>query len=225
VSAEFVSLAELLRAAAAESLAREAACGVSAEPCADATVTTEAPIGANADPRTANADPRTANAVAEDSDALAAARPRGGTPARNRHIVSVDDVESFGGIASLEEVPPLDDADVIAGALRDARLFRARLADAFDDAAARLVRELAADVLARELRLAPAEIGTLVRRVLERAPVIRVRVAPADVGFIRGVPVLADPALAPGDAIIELGRGELDVRLGVRLSAVLEAFT
>ena len=42
-----------------------------------------------------------------------------------------------------------------ARALRDVRLFGARLADAFDDAASRLLRELACDVLARELRIAP----------------------------------------------------------------------
>jgi hypothetical protein len=117
-----------------------------------------------------------------------------------------------------------DENSDIDGAVRDARLFRARLADALDDAVARLVRDLAADVLARELRLAPCELAALVRRVLDRAPVVRVRVAPADVARVRGVPVLADPALTAGDAIVELASGALDARLGVRLAAVLEAF-
>ncbi|HEX3464605.1 MAG TPA: FliH/SctL family protein [Candidatus Elarobacter sp.] len=112
----------------------------------------------------------------------------------------------------------------VGAALRDARLFRARLADAFDDAAARLVRELAAHVLMRELRVAPCEIGELVARVRERAPVVRVRVSPADVGRVRGVPVVGDDELAAGDAIVEVAGGALDARLGVRLAAVLEAF-
>jgi len=117
-----------------------------------------------------------------------------------------------------------DAAAGIAEALRDARLFRARLADAFADAAQRLVRELACEVLARELRLAPCDIAALVRRVGERVPVMRVRVAAADLGAVTGVLLVADPALRAGDAIVELAGGALDARLGVRLAAVLEAF-
>ena len=118
---------------------------------------------------------------------------------------------------------------VVVDAVRDARLFRARLADAFDDAAARLLRELAADVLARELRLAPCDLAAIVRRLAERAPAVRVRVAACDVAcgipLPRGCDVLvADPALARGDAIVELDGGVLDARLGVRLALVLEAF-
>ena len=112
----------------------------------------------------------------------------------------------------------------IAEALRDARLFRARLADAFADAAPRLLRELACEVLARELRLAPCDLAVLVRRVSERIPVVRVRVAAPDLGAVTGVPLVADPALAAGDAILEIAGGALDARLGVRLAAVLEAF-
>ena len=114
--------------------------------------------------------------------------------------------------------------DDLDDALREARLFRARLADAFDEAVARLVRELATSVVMRELRLAPCEIGALVAQVRERAPVVRVRVAVDDVARVRGVPVVADDQLVPGDAIVEVAGGALDARLGVRLAAVLEAF-
>lgn len=113
----------------------------------------------------------------------------------------------------------------LVAALRDARLFRARLADAFDDARSRLVRELAAGVLARELQLAPCDLDALVQRVLVDAPVVRVRAAPCDVAAIHGVPVVGDPELAPGDAVVELAGGALDARLGVRLALVLEAFS
>ncbi len=110
--------------------------------------------------------------------------------------------------------------DVLA-AVREARLFRARLDDALEDALARLVRELAADVLARELRLAPCDLAAIVARARAQAPVVRVRVAPGEAAREYGVPVLADAALQPGDAVLELAGGALDARLGVRLAAVL----
>jgi flagellar biosynthesis/type III secretory pathway protein FliH len=120
---------------------------------------------------------------------------------------------------------PVNDvpADAVA-AIREARLFRARLADAFDAASARLIRELASDVLARELKLAPCDLDALLRRAVERAPVVRVRVAPVDLPRLRDVACVADPQLAPGDAIVELDGGALDARFGVRLAAVLEGF-
>ena len=111
----------------------------------------------------------------------------------------------------------------LGAAVRDARLFRARLADALDDALARLLREVAADVLARELRLAPCDVRELARRALERAPAVRLRVAPADAGGDYGLPVAVDPALHAGDAVFELDGGALDARLGVRLASVLDA--
>ena len=139
-------------------------------------------------------------------------------------------------VADAAAMPELDDdggpvdADGVCGVLREARLFRARLADAFDDAAARLLRELASDVLARELRLAPCDVAAIVRRIVQSAPVLRVRVAAID--RARGVPLprgcdvalVEDPELAGGDAIVELAGGALDARLGVRLATVLEAF-
>lgn len=112
----------------------------------------------------------------------------------------------------------------LAVALREARLFRARLADAFDDARQRLLRELAADVLARELRIAACDLDALGRRIFAEAPFVRIRVAPADAAVISGVPVVADPELDDGDAIVELAGGVVDARLGVRLAAVLEGF-
>jgi hypothetical protein len=110
-------------------------------------------------------------------------------------------------------------------ALREARLFGARLADAFDAAAARLLRDLAAHVLARELQLRPCDLSALIARVLAGAPAVRLRVAQADAAVAAPLPVVVDAALAPGDAIVELTGGAFDVRLGVRLANVLEALT
>lgn len=119
--------------------------------------------------------------------------------------------------------PATDAVDVLA-AVREARLFRARLADAFDAAAHRMLRDLATDVLARELRLAPCDITALLRRIVAAAPAVRVRVAACDLASVHGVPAVADPALAAGDVVVEVAGGVVDARLGVRLATVLEAF-
>jgi hypothetical protein len=119
--------------------------------------------------------------------------------------------------------PPL--SSEVREAVREARLFRARLADAFDATAARLLRDLAADVLARELLLRPCDLGALVARALAGTPAARLRVAEADAAVAAPLSVVVDAALAPGDAIVELAGGALDLRLGVRLANVLEALT
>jgi len=108
--------------------------------------------------------------------------------------------------------------------LREARLFRARVADALDAAVPRLLRDLAAAVLARELRLAPCDVDALVRDAVATVPVVRVRVAPGASIALDGVAVVRDDALGTDDAIVELAGGEVDARLGVRLACVLEAF-
>jgi flagellar assembly protein FliH len=133
------------------------------------------------------------------------------------------------------EVPPADprgdgDGDAAAqerAVLREVRLFGARLADALDERLARLLAGLASDVLVRELRTAPADLAALVARIAAEAtaPPLRVRVAPGDreAAAACGVPVEPDPALAPGDAIVDFADGAIDARLGVRLAALLEA--
>lgn len=118
---------------------------------------------------------------------------------------------------------PASSAELLA-VLREARLFRARLADAFDEARGRLLRELASGVLARELLLGPCDVDVLARKLCAEMPVVRVRVAPSETSAVRGVPVVADVALAVGDAIVEVADGVVDARLGVRLAVVLEAF-
>jgi flagellar biosynthesis/type III secretory pathway protein FliH len=155
------------------------------------------------------------------ADLLRGAVPVPAEPAAVVPVVEEAAARSGGPAADADESAA---ADEIAAVLREARLFRARLADAFDDAAERLVRELAADVLARELRLAPCDLARIVQRVAARAPAVCIRVAPGDVARITGIAVLADPALCAGDAIVEVTGGALDARLGVRLAAVLEAF-
>ena len=113
----------------------------------------------------------------------------------------------------------------LAAAVREARLFRARLSDAFDAALPRLLRELAGGVLARELLLAPCDLAAIARGVKELLPAVRVRVAPEDGACASELPVVVDTALRPGDAIVEISDGEVDARLGVRLALALERAT
>jgi hypothetical protein len=124
---------------------------------------------------------------------------------------------------------PIDDVAGAADLLRDVRIFRARLADAFDAARTALVHELAYAVLGRELQLAPADIASIAQRItVEHAATqpLRVRVAPADVAAVNAraaglPPIVADAFLAPGDAMLEFADGHIDARLGVRLAALL----
>jgi hypothetical protein len=108
-------------------------------------------------------------------------------------------------------------------ALRAARLFRATLTDALTAIGARLLRELAADVLARELRIEPANVAGIIRRVLAEYPdePVRIRVAPCDARVVCDFPAVTDETLQAGDAVIEFVHGNVDARLGVRLADVL----
>lgn len=110
---------------------------------------------------------------------------------------------------------------------REVRLFQARVIEAVEAAVETLVGDIAADVLGRELLLAPADIDAIVDAALERfvsEEPLRVRVHPEDVPRLAcGVPVVADAGLRPGDAVIELRRGSVDASLGVRLATLLQA--
>jgi hypothetical protein len=129
-------------------------------------------------------------------------------------------------VEATDFAPPRAARD-ITEALRAARLFHATLGDALTAACTRLLRDVAADVLARELRLAPVDIAAIIGRVISECPdePVRVRVAPCDVHVACGLPVIADETLQAGDAIVEFVHGTVDARLGVRLADVLIAVT
>ncbi len=125
-----------------------------------------------------------------------------------------------------EVVAAVPDVEVVRDAVREALHFRAALADAFDASLARLHEDLAADVLARELQLAPADLRALACRTLERFAndlPVQLRVHPDELTRVAGlaVPAAADPTLRRGDVYLDLHAGGIDARLGVRLEAVL----
>jgi len=107
----------------------------------------------------------------------------------------------------------------------EVRRFRAALADALEDARALLLRELAVDILGRELEIRAIDLRSIVARVCERyaidAPVC-VRVHPDDAAAIAlRYAVVADTSLRRGDAVVEVSSGRIDARLGLRLDRVL----
>ena len=122
------------------------------------------------------------------------------------------------------ETPPPEAADV--GVFRDLGLMRLAALEAFERARDALLEELARSVLARELMLAPADVEGLAARLLERfadAQPVALVVSEADAGTLRvALPVRVDPALAPGDLVIEVRDGVLDARFALRLEAALE---
>jgi flagellar biosynthesis/type III secretory pathway protein FliH len=114
--------------------------------------------------------------------------------------------------------------------LRAARRFRAALSDALDAALPSLLQAIANDVLARELRLEPADVASIVASALDRAAgehAVAIRVHPTDHDAVASLEVttIADAALTPGDCRIELRSGTIESSLQLRLQTVLAAHT
>lgn len=110
--------------------------------------------------------------------------------------------------------------------LREVRFFHAHLSEALEAAVASLLEEIARDVLGRELLLAPAVLSRIVSGALERyrqSEPLRVRVHRTDLDALAesDVPVFADDGLEPGDAIVELRSGGIDLSLQTRVEEVL----
>jgi flagellar biosynthesis/type III secretory pathway protein FliH len=115
---------------------------------------------------------------------------------------------------------------LVADVCARVRRFRASLTEALDRSLADLLRDIAAEVIGRELQLAPSDLAAIVRRALERCvpdEVLAVHVHPAQIDACRlDVPVVPDSQLRRDDATIALRSGSIDVRLGVRLERLLE---
>jgi flagellar biosynthesis/type III secretory pathway protein FliH len=111
-------------------------------------------------------------------------------------------------------------------ALRAARIFRAALSEALDVALRDLLVRIGRDVLARELQLAPADVGAIVRAARGRSrdgEVLAVRVHPAELDALASceIATVPDASLARGDVVLELRSGTIDVSLPARLEAAV----
>lgn len=130
----------------------------------------------------------------------------------------------------VETQPKVDPYPPTEEALGDVRRFRAAVADAVDLAVEALLRDIAADVLARELRIEAPNLRGVVDAAcvrLAREEPFAVRAHPDEAGALEGcgLRVVGDASLRRGDAVVELRSGTVDVSLGVRLEAVLAAWT
>ena len=125
------------------------------------------------------------------------------------------------------EAPPTPRCEREAAA--DARRFRAALADALDLSLQRLLPEIAREVLGRELALQAADVAAIAAAALDRFSnerIVTLRVHPADArrASALGVAIVADASLCPGDALLELNAGTIDMRLETRFHGILAAF-
>jgi flagellar biosynthesis/type III secretory pathway protein FliH len=115
------------------------------------------------------------------------------------------------------------------GAIDDAKRFRAALADAVETCANDLLRDIAGDVLARELFLAPCDLRAIVSRAMARhgSDLVRIRVRSEDAPGLKdtGLPVCMDDSLRSGDVTLETHYGSIDASLGARLNHVLEQWS
>ena len=118
--------------------------------------------------------------------------------------------------------------DPSRAALRDVRIFRAALADAFEAELSDLSRDVAIAILARELELAPVDVRAIARRALDRAAsheVLTIRVHPSELNLFEDceLPAAGDSSLRRGDVAIDVRSGTIDATLGARLSEWLGA--
>jgi flagellar biosynthesis/type III secretory pathway protein FliH len=86
-----------------------------------------------------------------------------------------------------------------------------------------LVREIAVEIVSRELRLAPAEISNIVNLACARyAQPLSIRVHPDEVQDVRGFEnVVADNSIRRGDVMLTISGASIDASLGMRLARVL----
>ena len=153
-------------------------------------------------------------------------------PERFRSLASLlapaaDLCEPPAAAAVAEAQPGGEVREAIDDAVRDVRIFRAQLRETVDRAVETIVCDIAAEVLARELLLEPADIQAIVHSAMQRyasAEPVALRVSPSDARSVDcELPVVEDASLRSGDAVLQLRDGTIDVSLGVRLDAVLRS--
>jgi len=122
------------------------------------------------------------------------------------------------------DVAPVETRDGDAP-LDDLALARLAALEAYQRAVPRLLAALAQDVLGRELALAPADLSRLAALACKRFEAeepVALWVSPADERCVSSaLPIRGDPALEPGDLVLEVRDGELDARFALRLAGAL----
>jgi flagellar biosynthesis/type III secretory pathway protein FliH len=131
-------------------------------------------------------------------------------------------LDEIAGVARPDAV-----ATEYASVFSSIRRFRAGIADALDAAVQRLLEQIAENVVARELQIASPDIAAIVAKARERAAerIVAVRVHPAQREALAtlDLEVHEDGRLQPGDVVIELRSGTIDLRLRTRMAMALTA--
>jgi hypothetical protein len=112
---------------------------------------------------------------------------------------------------------------VLSGFLGEFVRLRARALEIFEVECEGMLGALAADVLGRELQIAPVDMLQIMRRLRSQySGAFKIRVAPQDQKiFSEHYEVEPDPTLVPGDIVLETPQGTIDMKLGSRVHAVL----
>ncbi len=149
-------------------------------------------------------------------------RPLPPPPPETFDVAMANDVAQDGAFDDL--------AQEYAAVFSAIRRFRAGIADAIDASVQRVLEHVAENVVARELQIAPPEIGAIVAKARERIDgerVLSVRVHPTQRDALATLQLETheDARLVPGDIVVELRSGTIDLRLRTRLAMALAACT
>ncbi len=221
----FVSLADVLRRAPSKSNVVAAASAGVHGPLVE-RVAEPPPAGVRPPVYTVSALPAAAAAANTGAAVVTGGAVVTGTSSGELSACGEPPEPSRGSTAAAVAGSAVSESPVVAAAIREARLFRAALSEALEAVVVELSRRLAVDVVGRELRLAPVDLATLARRLIDERMLehpVRLRVAFADAEIACELPLIVDPALQAGDAVLECRGGAIDARLTVRLAAALAA--
>ena len=119
------------------------------------------------------------------------------------------------------------ETSTISEVYAEARRFRAALADAADLMREWIARDIACDVLARELLLADADVAAIAERAVRRAMDLQpltVVVHPDDAVLMTRcqLPIVTHGEIRRGDVQLRVRAGTIDATLGARLASMLE---
>lgn len=130
---------------------------------------------------------------------------------------------------TLESMPATErQSTALSEVVSKARRFRAALAEALDLAVQPMLKEIAREVLGRELKLRPADITAIVARIRDRSAsndLVSVRARSENLDAIQalGFAAMSDDTLPRGRVHIELHSGTIDMTMPAKLEAVLAA--
>lgn len=134
------------------------------------------------------------------------------------------EVAIVAAVPASADVPSPNAHENAVGDLVRMRLFAL---EAFERGVESMLASFARDVLARELAIAPPDLGALASRALaafHRDEPIRLVVSPADAARVASpLPLRVDPSLQAGDLVVEVAAGAFESPLAFRFSTALDA--